>query len=316
MSPSSRQAIHRSAVAAAAATVFLILMIIPDQAISARTASAPDLPVGQKVEKKVEEKVEEKVEVQVAPAKIVERVDKVMVKRGAVNAELQAAQVQALAKQYIRTYQPILEMEMRFLSIAADPPADARREIAVEGAKALKDLAAKMPQGQVQRVIINGRVVNQSLDPRKLIHEAVENTARAKLPAEKFASYKKELDARAHDQREAEVYHLVGTLDKLLILSGEQRQKLVDELRANWDEANYPNIETAVIYDGYYPMINAKYFNTILDDDQKKIWATATKISYASIRTNVNVQNFGPPNRGQESDDPDVKAALAEEVKP
>ncbi len=132
----------------------------------------------------------------------------------------------------------------------------------------------------------------------------------AKLNPEHFARYQKELGRRTKDYREATMLNLVANLDKLLILSTEQREKLCESLLTNWDERTYPTLENLVTYEAYYPLIPDQHLNSILTEDQRKIWRGAQKLNFGSIR-NFNVVMNGV----QEEEDEDVKAALAEEVK-
>jgi hypothetical protein len=217
----------------------------------------------------------------------------------------------ALTKQYLQQFKSILEAEMRVLSCSCEITKEQRREIAFHGAQALKRAAVKLAenQGRIQQ----GQMMRNTLDPRKMAIDAMESAARDRLSPEQFARYKAELDARAKDQRQAEVLHLVATIDKLLTLSTEQREKLIENLTKQWDDLNYPTIETATIYEGYYPVVNTQSIYPVLNDDQKKIWGLATKISYSSVR-NFTFNNGGMM-QGGEPEDEDVKAAFAEGAK-
>jgi hypothetical protein len=271
-----------------------------------------EVQVKQAVQKVEVKKVEQKVEVKAA-VKVQGKLEGKVVEAAKVQVAGAAdANAEAMAAQFIGVLRPILEAEMRMLTTVAEPSPAQRREIALEGCVALKKAATKL--GEFQGRMNMGRAGVNNIDPRKIILDAVEASAKEKLPPEKFDRYKAELIARENEYKDALVLHLVADLDKLLVLTTDQREKLRETLNGHWDETNFPTIETATMYDGYYPIIANQYLNPILDDDQKKVWNTATKLSYASIR-NFNFINNGQQPAVGESDDEDIKAGLAGGVK-
>jgi hypothetical protein len=224
-----------------------------------------------------------------------------------------AANLEQMTRQMTQQLSPILRVELRWLTSAADPTPAQRREIAIEGGRTLKEIAGTMAGNR------NG--VNQAVrvaainDPRKAIHDSIEAASRAKLSPEQFARYREEMERKARDRREVAVLNLVAKLDGLLALGVEQRAKLCDSLRSHWDDRAYPSLEILVVYDAYFPNISDSHIGPILTEEQQKIWQGVQKINFAQIRNNTFFNNGQAIGLADEDEDEDVKAALAEESK-
>ena len=262
---------------------------------------------------KVEVKIELRKEVIAVPAKIVTKDARAVAPDRLVEA-VPAADLDQMTRQMIQQLRPTLRVELRLLTSAADPTPTQRREIAIEGGRALKEVAGNLV-GVRRGLNQAGRAVPVIPDPRKPIHAAIEAASRAKLSPEQFARYQKEMERKAQDRREVVILNVVANLDKLLALDAEQRAKLCDSLRSHWDDRVYPSIEMLAIYEAYSPNIPDQQVSPILTEEQRKIWRGAQKINFASIR-NSNFFNNGVAVALEDDDeDADEKAALAEEVK-
>lgn len=254
-----------------------------------------------------------------------------VVPAGAVNGL--GVNVERAVRAMVLRFAPILRAELRQLTLAARPDPDQRRAIALEAGRALKEYARTQAGGNLGNVagvvgkaalepakvapapVVANRVVAR-VDPRKLIHDAVEVAARAKLTPEQFARYQEELDRKLRDRREAVLVNVVAKLDALLSLGEDQREKLQEALRTHWDDRNFPTVEAISMYEQYYPMIQDVLILPILSEGQKQIWGNAQKINFASIRVNMNGQAGANPNlvEAELARDPDLKAALEPEV--
>jgi hypothetical protein len=291
----------RFAVAICVATAFLIFALHPARPSKADFPPLQDavkVEVGKKAAQVQVKIIEKKAEV-LAPARVV----------GAVPA----ANLEQLTRQMTQQFRPILRVELRWLTSAADPTPAQRREIAIEAGKTLKELARNM--------VGNRNGVNQAVrvaainDPRKIIHDSIEAASRARLSPEQFARYKAEMERKAQDRREVAMLNLVAKLDGLLSLSVEQRAKLCDSLRSNWDDRTYPSLEILVMYDAYFPIIPGLQLDSLLTEEQRRIWQGVQKINFAQIRSNTFFNNSQALGLADEDEDEDVKAALAEETK-
>jgi hypothetical protein len=320
---STWKAIGNCAVAASVAIAFLTSILASARPSLAGAPIAQDVP-------KAAEKAEVKIEIRVRIQDVVDKFDKIekqvdVATKKVMNAApvQKAAQParpdedddedQAIDRRLIQQFRPILQSELRLLTSVAEPSATQRREIAMLGGKELMNAAAKLAAAQ-QGVVNVVRGTNGMVDPRVAIREAMEKAAKEKLSPEQFGRYKKELEEKARDQRETVILNIVANLDKAMILSKDQRDKLCTFILAQWDDRTYPTIETLTMYESYFPMIPNQLLSPILNNDQMKIWNSLPKIQIASIR-NYTFFNNQPNAAGDDVEDEDVKAALAEEAK-
>ena len=226
-----------------------------------------------------------------------------------------AVDLEPLTKQMLQQLRPMFRAELRFLTSACEPSATQRREIAIEGGRALKDAAKKV--AEVQQALQNGGWRGGVIpDARKQLREGMLAAAKAKLPPEQFARYEAELDKRLKDQRQAIMLNLVASMDKILILSPEQRTKLGDSLLEHWDERVFPSLENVVNYESnsYFPNIPDQYITPVLGEAQQKAWRGIQKVTFGQS-FNFNFNNGMANGAEPEDADEDEKAALAEEVK-
>jgi hypothetical protein len=234
----------------------------------------------------------------------------------APGAAFPAGNLEQMNRQMIQQLRPILRTELRLLTSVADPTPTQRTEIAIEAGRTLKEVAGKMA-GFQNNLNQGVRTVLASTEPRKQIRDAIEASAKSKLSPEQFARYRKELDGKIQDRREAVVLNLVANIDKLLALSTEQRARLCDSFRSHWDDRDYPTLELSVTYDAYFPSIPDQHIGPILTEEQRKIWRGVRKINFSALRNSnvINNNNGRAIGPDEDEEDADVKAALAEEAK-
>jgi hypothetical protein len=225
-----------------------------------------------------------------------------------------AANLEQMTRQMTQQLRPILRVELRWLTSAADPTPAQRREIAIEGGRALKEVAAYMA-GIRNGVNMIGRAGPAINDPSKVIHDAIEVASRAKLSPEQFARYQAEMERKVRDRNEVVMLNLVAKLDGLLALGVDQRARLCDSLRSHWDEWARPSLETLTLYDAYFPTIPDSLVNPFLTEEQRRIWQRAQKINFAQIRNAAFLNGIQNIALADDDEDEDVKAVLAEETK-
>ena len=214
----------------------------------------------------------------------------------------------------IQQLAPILRSELRILTAVVQPSPAQRREIALQGGKAVKEVAktsAAFNNGNRGAIVRN----SPRNDPRKVIHTAIEKAAKAQLSPEQFDRFQRESAKKTRDRREAILLSIIVKLDRLLVLTPEQRTRLHGTLEANWDDQVYPPIDLLAAYDAWFPMIPDAQLTPVLNAIQRKVWQDAQKINFNSIRI-ANGFNHGMPNSGMRDEDPDVEAALGEEGQP
>jgi hypothetical protein len=192
-----------------------------------------------------------------------------------------------IAEQYVTQFRPILRAEYRLLRSICDLSKDERRKIARDGEQALRETAKRAAgeRNRGMRVFIRpaGAAVpapapaSTILEPRKLIQEGLAKSVEAHLSAEQQASYRAELEKRDADRKRITIACIVARLDQDLILSPEQRTKLIDALTTHWDDSWCPSLDVLQLSDQFFPNVPDTYILPVLDPTQEKIWRTRTR---------------------------------------
>ena len=224
------------------------------------------------------------------------------------------ANVDPMTRQWIQRLTPILRGELRTLTSAAEPTPTQRREIALEGGRTLKMVAGNLARSGNAVNLGQQWLAGGENDPRKLIHDSIEAEAKAKLSPEQLARYQKEAKSKAEDRREVVLLNVVAKIEKVLHLSPDQREKLCDSLRSQWDESQYPSIEMLDVYEQFVPMIPDWQIWQILTADQQDTWQVTQKMHFGPLINNFFLNHNAQFDLADEAD-ADLKAALMEAPK-
>src|SRR5205807_2646200 len=109
-------------------------------------------------------------------------------------------------------------------------------KIAADGDKALQETTKKC-FGYWRGMRGGPAVAEENPDPRTPVSEAIAKSAQANLPADQAARYRKELDVRAAARKRSTALGLVACVDKVLVLTKEQRDQVLEVLENNWNKA-------------------------------------------------------------------------------
>jgi hypothetical protein len=144
-------------------------------------------------------------------------------------------------------------------------------------------------EATIKKFVSNMRrpVDNQQSDPRQVITEAVAKSVQSALSPEQVARYQKELDQRALARKRVWVLSLVRMVDKALVLTPDQRDKLSKVLEKSWKDS-WTHTQILMYGDRYFPSMPDAEIIPILTDNQKTVWSGIPK-------GNVNFGfNMGP----------------------
>ena len=183
-------------------------------------------------------------------------------------------QLRAMEAQYRPQFQQALYAELAILRRACKPDAKAF----VEVAKASKaDLHT--PLREYAKGLNSPRVRSAADDPRSSVQKMLAPLAEAKLGAEKARLYRQECDKRIEAHKHATILNLVAALDERLVLTSQQRDKLVESLTEKYDASWEQYLEIYGGFDQFFPSIPDPSIVPLLDEKQKSVWQESAKLN-------------------------------------
>jgi hypothetical protein len=232
-------------------TVRLAPAAAPAQADAAKQQHAP--------EKKPAEKSKVAVKaVRLQPARVV--------------AQPAAAALDAQAAQFVQQIRPMFRAEYYFIRNTCGLNADQRKQLARMGENAVKAAARSFVESQQKMMRGGWRADSEYPDPRKVLEAELSRVMSPLLTRDQERRYKAELEKRASSRKEVVIDNLVAKLDSDLVLTADQRSKLVAALSANWKDAWGQSLEMLMNIDNYFPNIPDDLVAPILTDHQKEVW--------------------------------------------
>jgi hypothetical protein len=178
-------------------------------------------------------------------------------------------------QQYIQQFHPILRAEYHLVRYVCRPNPEQRKEIARDGEQAVRQ-AARTYTEMMRRPMTPAQ--RAALDPRKQIREGLAKSIKARLSAEMAARYQEEIARRDASRKQLAVRNLVARLDRDLVLSPGQRDKVAESLTTHWDDSWCQSIEMLMYENQYLPPIPDQYVAPFLNDAQKTIWRGTQKV--------------------------------------
>jgi hypothetical protein len=178
--------------------------------------------------------------------------------------------VQQFEQQFGPQFQQLYKMELHFMRLVCQPTKSQFEKIAADGEAARKETIRKFA------VNWRGGMANDQSNPYVMIADAVAKAVRTNLSPEQAARYQKELDERAAARKRTAVLNLVVAVDRMLVLTPEQRTKLGEVLEKNWDESwNQPTLLFNLGY--YFPRMPDAAIQPLLTETQKEVWRGVNK---------------------------------------
>jgi hypothetical protein len=205
-----------------------------------------------------------------APGKAVVR------KRAVANVNLNG---NPMVEQFVQQGRPIVHAELLFVRHICDLKPDQLRPISRESGEALRDVAKKMVEQQQNgiRVRANGPG-STNPDPGKMLQDGLAVVIKKHLTPDQYAHYQAESDKRSASRKKAALEFLIDVLDRDLVLSNNQREKLTESLSAHWDDGWCMYMEYMLYGNQFYPQTIDQYVTSVLNDNQKKVWQWMQKV--------------------------------------
>ncbi len=115
-------------------------------------------------------------------------------------------------------------------------------------------------------------------DPGKQLQEGLALVIKRHLTPEQYAHYRSEFDKRSANRKQAALTFLVDVLDRDLVLSSLQREKVTESLSAHWDDGWCMYMEYVLYGNLFYPAGVDPFVTPLLSDHQKKVWQGVQKV--------------------------------------
>ena len=190
-----------------------------------------------------------------------------------------AAALDAQAAQYVQQFRPMFRAEYYFIRNTCGLNTDQRKQLARLGETAVKAAARRFVEAQQKMMRGGWRPGTDYPDPRNLVEQELARVMSPLLSHDQESRYKAELEKRAASRKQVVIDNLVAKLDGDLVLSSEQRTRLVEALSANWKDAWGQSLEMLMNIDSFFPNIPDQVVAPILTDNQKEVWRRIAKNS-------------------------------------
>lgn len=188
------------------------------------------------------------------------------------------AAIQQFEQQFAPQFRQLYRTELHFMRLVAQPTKQQYEKISADGEPVLKATIKKFA------VHMRGGPGEQS-DPRTPIADALAKSVQAALSPEQAARYQKELDQRAAARKRVVLLNLVAKVDKVLVLSIEQRDKLGKILDNKWTDS-WDQTQMLMYVGQHFPPMPDTEILPILTESQKVVWRGIPK---GNIRFGFNL---------------------------
>ena len=186
-----------------------------------------------------------------------------------------------LERQFLPQFQPLVRAEQAFVQRACGLSKEQRAQIVKAGEECAKAAVRKyaLAQNQLRQgrgLRIAGGVPVMPA-PRGLVQQQMASIVQSKLRPEQAEQYRQECDKRAANRKDVAVRNLVTSLDECLMLTAEQRDKLMASLTANWQENWSHSTQMLLHGNQFLPNIPDQHVVPFLNEMQTAAWRNIAK---------------------------------------
>jgi|GEM_PF-5022428 len=196
----------------------------------------------------------------------------VIVQPARVVGQPAAVALDAQAAQYVQQFRPMFRAEYYFIRNTCGLNTDQRKQLARLGESTIKAAAKGFVEAQQKMMRGGWRPGTEYPDPRKLIEQELAKVMSPLLSHDQESRYKVELEKRTASHKQVVIDNLVAKLDSDLVLTSDQRTRLVEALSANWKDAWCQSLEMLTNLDSFFPSIPDQVVAPILTDNQREVW--------------------------------------------
>ena len=164
------------------------------------------------------------------------------------------ANVNPMIQQWVQQGRPIVRAELMFVRHICNLNPEQLRPISRETEQTLNEVAKKMVDDQQNgfRIRMPGHAA-ATPDAGKQLQEGLALVIKKHLTPEQYAHYRSEFDKRSANRKQAALTFLVDVLDRDLVLSSQQREKVTESLSAHWEDGWCMYMEYILYGNQFYP---------------------------------------------------------------
>lgn len=201
-------------------------------------------------------------------------------------------------QQFMPLLKRALTVEIHYLRKICNPSPEEVAAIRKASEAELPKLAKELNGGRNRGLMVDGKSTRE-----KLI-EVVESAAEKALPAEQARRYRDELKARADARLRGAAEMMTVHVDRRLAFSNEQYDRVPEILLEHWKSRWSRNLQPFT-YGEYCPLPDAATLDSVLTDQQKKIWRSRGRDSRIGFgwESDVGFGQLGGATELKELDD-------------
>ncbi len=172
-------------------------------------------------------------------------------------------------------YRALAISELHFCQTACDLTKEQGDRIAKQVGGMVEEAAATAARLEIKVAHRGGiRVASDPPvpNPVKLVRDGLFKIVRECATPAQQGRYQAEITKRAKSRRETAIGWLVARLDRTLVLTGDQRDRLTRMFESNWDDEWGATLGLMADEDSSFPAIPDRLVLPILSATQQKIW--------------------------------------------
>lgn len=204
-----------------------------------------------------------------------------------------------ILQQYVQQLRPLVRGDLHLIRSLCELTDEERQQLSDSVEELLPELAAQYFTSQQNNV--------SPRDPYKLVSQELATVAETILTPERVAAFRAEIEARDEARKHAVSGVIVAAIDKIVILSAEQRDTLRSALCDSWNEGWLQAAELlSQTSPPRLPAIPEEILSDVLNETQLQIWRSQapSNIRIGGIFIGQQIDNTALEFVGELQDDP------------
>lgn len=174
-------------------------------------------------------------------------------------------------QQYSGAFKQLYRSELHFMRLTCQPTRQQFDKVKADTDKHFKEVIQECATQWQEYQMGRQRANAVWPEPRKLVAKRMVEAVKVHVSPEMAATYQKELDLRDAARRRVAITNLVSAVDKRLLLTADQRDKLREVLEKNWN-SSWGQMQLLMQDGQYFPMMPDDKIYPLLTESQKAVW--------------------------------------------